>query len=581
MRHCIAFVLLVVATRVLAQEPDASQLSLQLAIAEGDVGRVDQALGAVTNTASAEPFVDAFVQERLDAAAAQAHHLALTGPSRRYLVEQVFGTAPHLHAYAIQHGKYAVTVASYVPCREDPVTTPADATVSSERLVFQGDAREWSCNVASEAGRSAPVASSYIASYQQTPNPDYVRAQQLVEAARYQLATILAQQQSGGGFWGGFAYGMAKAQAETNVQLALQRLANTPPYLAKPVYLPYSAERLEVIRVATVRFTFRMRDAVTGAWTSEVFTGEQRVSRSALRGVMPGDERLANADAQFPPDDELLRPAIAAATDAALQARDRLAALACLRAAVTKEPRTKQEKAEAFGYILSADDLSSDAPDLVPLQQVLALARTTRPGKLQTTPVVLRAARSHPADGVDAAVRRALASVVKIKTDRAVGSGFFVSSDGLIITNAHVVSDAKRMMVVTASGDSYVGRLIRLARDVDLALVQIGTSSIPLHLRTDADPDVLLATTVYTAGAPEGLQGSITKGIVSAFRRVDGHLYIQLDAAINRGSSGGPLLDETGAVLGVNTWKLAGDGVQGLGFAIASAEILSAFHELQ
>lgn len=78
-------------------------------------------------------------------------------------------------------------------------------------------------------------------------------------------------------------------------------------------------------------------------------------------------------------------------------------------------------------------------------------------------------------------------------------------------------------------------------------------------------------------GSPMGLEGTATKGIVSAKRRINNIAVIQVDAAINPGNSGGPLINEAGRVVGVTTWKLSGQKTESLGFAVSSAELLKAF----
>jgi hypothetical protein len=137
---------------------------------------------------------------------------------------------------------------------------------------------------------------------------------------------------------------------------------------------------------------------------------------------------------------------------------------------------------------------------------------------------------------------------VVIKT----GSGFFISESGLAITNYHVVIGATNVQITTDDGEVYdVVGIYDFNWKKDSALIQIAGDGFPYLELADSS---LLQTgaTVYTLGSPLGLQASFTKGIVSqALREVEGAEYIQLDAPISSGSSGGALLDSFGRVVGV------------------------------
>src|SRR5882762_2588939 len=170
-------------------------------------------------------------------------------------------------------------------------------------------------------------------------------------------------------------------------------------------------------------------------------------------------------------------------------------------------------------------------------------------------------------------------SVVTINTSGGSGSGFFVSSR-VVITNRHVVGASTSVRVTTSSGKSYESSSIFIAPDHDLAAVKVECENCPSLLL--AEPaSIAVGQEVIAIGSP-GLGGitlrnSVTRGIVSAFRRSNDsdHVYIQTDTSINPGNSGGPLLDRWGNVLGVNTLKLVKDGYEGLNFAISSGDVLS------
>jgi serine protease Do len=179
----------------------------------------------------------------------------------------------------------------------------------------------------------------------------------------------------------------------------------------------------------------------------------------------------------------------------------------------------------------------------------------------------------------------------------AVGAGVIVDPTGYILTNAHVVENAQRIRVAlplpndngrtVASGKRHVleARLIGVHKETDLALLKIDEKDLPtLPLLSQERPRV--GQMVFAIGSPEGLQNSVTMGVVSAVARQadpDKPLtYIQTDAPINPGNSGGPLVDMNGSVLGINTFILSqGGGSEGLGFAIPARIVDFVYHQLR
>ena len=157
------------------------------------------------------------------------------------------------------------------------------------------------------------------------------------------------------------------------------------------------------------------------------------------------------------------------------------------------------------------------------------------------------------------------------------GSGFMISRDGYLLTNAHVVGDARRVPVVFSNGLRVQGDVLRVSRHRDVALVKIPvTAAHVLPIRQRKLPAV--ADEVYVIGAPylASLRSTVSKGIVSAFRTIDGRHYIQSDAAITPGSSGGPLVDDKGNVIGI-TVAGYGEG-QNLNLFIPIDEALAALN---
>lgn len=159
------------------------------------------------------------------------------------------------------------------------------------------------------------------------------------------------------------------------------------------------------------------------------------------------------------------------------------------------------------------------------------------------------------------------------RIQRGMGSGFVVSSDGLILTNAHVVEGSDRVKVTLKDGQTYEGEVMGTDSLTDVAVIKIEAEDLPPV--TFADSDTLQpGEWAIAIGNPLGLDNTVTTGIVSATGRTSAQVgvadkrvsFIQTDAAINPGNSGGPLLNAKGEVIGINTAII--QNAPGLGFAI-------------
>lgn len=178
-------------------------------------------------------------------------------------------------------------------------------------------------------------------------------------------------------------------------------------------------------------------------------------------------------------------------------------------------------------------------------------------------------------------------SIFGSSTAKATGSGIIISDDGYIITNNHVVStessssyyaieEASKMTVMLYDDTTeYEATVIGTDQYTDLAVIKIDASNLELTPATLGNSDnVKVGEFSMAVGCPLGLESTVTSGIVSAVNRTvesdDGTEYtcIQTDAAINSGNSGGALVNSNGEVIGINTLKLSGTGVEGMGFAI-------------
>jgi len=180
------------------------------------------------------------------------------------------------------------------------------------------------------------------------------------------------------------------------------------------------------------------------------------------------------------------------------------------------------------------------------------------------------------------AVRRNMFSLNIYEIPKGTGSGFIWDSDGRIVTNYHVISDANRIEVTLADHTTWKGVLVGAAPDRDLAVLQISAPRDKLRpIMIGRSADLLVGQKVFAIGNPFGLDQTLTTGVVSALGReitsVTGrtiHDVIQTDAAINPGNSGGPLLDSAGRLIGVNTAIYSPSGASsGIGFAVPVDEV--------
>ena len=139
---------------------------------------------------------------------------------------------------------------------------------------------------------------------------------------------------------------------------------------------------------------------------------------------------------------------------------------------------------------------------------------------------------------------------------KALGSGFFISADGYAVTNNHVIDGASKVEVVTDGGKTHRAKVVGADPKTDLALLKVeGSDNFPFVKMAPSMPKI--GEWVLAVGNPYGLGGTVTAGIVSAENRDIGSGpyddFIQIDAAVNRGNSGGPTFNLNGEVIGVNT----------------------------
>jgi len=178
----------------------------------------------------------------------------------------------------------------------------------------------------------------------------------------------------------------------------------------------------------------------------------------------------------------------------------------------------------------------------------------------------IKASTSEDFSGI---IEDSLKSVVTVRTDVGQGTGFIISDDGFIVTNAHVLSGGRELYVLDYEQYEHSTELVGYNITYDIALLKISGDYHSLELG-DSD-HIQIGEKVIAIGNPLGLQFSVSEGIVSAVNREGSNgmsVYIQTDAALNPGNSGGPLINKEGKVIGINNFKIGGG--ENLGFALES-----------
>lgn len=168
-------------------------------------------------------------------------------------------------------------------------------------------------------------------------------------------------------------------------------------------------------------------------------------------------------------------------------------------------------------------------------------------------------------------------AVVLITTTFGSGSGMIIESDGVILTNAHVVEDVNRARVKLHNGNIAVASVIGRDENVDLAILEINNSNLPIVELGNSDIDSLkIGDDLFAFGFPLDFSHTVTvtRGILSARQNLDGVFFLQTDASIHPGNSGGPLVNNKGEIIGINTAGVVAEGIReriggtGIGFAI-------------
>ena len=177
------------------------------------------------------------------------------------------------------------------------------------------------------------------------------------------------------------------------------------------------------------------------------------------------------------------------------------------------------------------------------------------------------------AEDMSGAIEQVREALITVGSGERIGAGFIVSAAGHALTSGHVVGAAKQVTVTLVNGQRVSAKVVHKDDARDLAVLDLGRGNLPA-VRFAPSAGLKAGTKVAALGAPLGLEGSVTEGIVSAVQRqMGGKTYIQIDAALNEGNSGGPVINERGDVVGVATAVVK--EAQNVGFAIPGDEAIA------
>lgn len=427
------------------------------------------------------------------------------------------------------------------------------------------------------------VNSTYVAGYNQLVNPDYTDITQRLQSAQIDLNRAIYNNSLNPNFGTAFAVGMARGKVN-NLQAALRKL---PPYIQQPITQQYRYEKYEAYRAFQVDATVQL----VGKVGAKQFTNETRVTflsdkrDTGSSGVLPSDTTGArNVEARMPLQETLTNKAIGGFKDElGKSVRDVLGGYFASLAMEKGEGDTERlasafyladiSEGTRFGSLIkevqpkAGESLLHGAEGIRPFVASLNLPLSEQAQFSETSSAVAAAP--------EVVVSKAMEGVVSVETDSGSGSGFFVNSACLVITNAHVVSGAETIIVRNAAKRLNIAEVVAIDDERDLALLRSNARTCtPVPLIDSSKSKI--GQDVYAIGSPLGLSGTVTKGIISSLRTTsNGVQLIQLDAALNPGNSGGPLINQSGQVIGVTTFKLK--GFENLNFAVTSNEVRKAF----
>jgi S1-C subfamily serine protease len=348
----------------------------------------------------------------------------------------------------------------------------------------------------------------------------------------------------------GVAAGLASGSAER----ICSEFASTPPTVNENVYTPYSYAVTEIKVTRSVRGRVLAVDTTGGDIQTYPLALEESKIVNVAYGRKEGDRGSSKGTIT---DADLER---VASSDFELDAE---------RLVLSLEPSRRVSRPRTD--LLTT--LSEKPQRKMPAPSVVAMANTGSSAEPATRQVAF--AQRPPVSDVTALDDRMQSVVVVLNPKGSIGAGFYVDTND-ILTNYHVVEGASTVELRGLDGQLFTGRVVRKDIGVDLALLRVERTGIPVQFSQSI---IKAGDTVDAIGHPKGLYFSVSRAIVSAVRQMKGvlaqggdkALVVQTDAQINPGNSGGPLFFKD-RVIGVNTLKFR--GADGIGFAVHYSEAL-------
>jgi tetratricopeptide (TPR) repeat protein len=417
--------------------------------------------------------------------------------------------------------------------------------------------------------------STYVAGSSQHANPEYVQLQNQLAAAQQDLNRAQYQNDSNPTFLSAMTVGIVQGR----VNRLRSALSSTAPYTTEDVFQEYRYQKFESYRAYQVEGIVEAYDG-RNIIARESITAVKEDRKSGIGGVLSQD-RTGVKNMQ-----PLLVSMSGCANEswqdfsrkAASTIRDFVATFLAKRA-VDANSRMPDRLASMMylSEIAEQTRYAANAPAIDSYIKTAVASEEREWGSIPSPPLPIPEESLNVQPEIDTnagIIEKAIDAVVSIETDTdRGGSGFFVSSACLVVTNAHVINGAETIIVRSSGKKLLNAQILSKDSERDLALLRTNARTCSfLPLETDAR----VGEEVFAIGSPLGLSDTVTRGIISAFRQTgSGVHYVQIDAALNPGNSGGPLITKRGTVVGVNTLTLK--GAQGLNFAVASSEIKLAF----
>jgi S1-C subfamily serine protease len=390
------------------------------------------------------------------------------------------------------------------------------------------------------------VDSTYIAGYEEKKNPDYLVAYRNYQIAlnhynqvQFEVSLTSAPTSALGGLGQGISNMAKTIPAANRLDKAKQTLAQTSQTISIPIKQEYSYNEMKVKVSKELNYYLYIINPTTQEVRYKAFL-------KAENKTFQLQYNKHSQDSSYPSkyDDE--------------------------KAVMAYET-------ERSGQNLSTSEIIRELCD-APLKEFRTVKYDSQMAFIQA-PLKTKKPQAQLVSKTNSKINRLFQSVVAIQDNggRTIGTGFFIKPD-TILSNQHVVGDRKLVAVTTRGGKKYIGKVVNVHFDLDIAIIQIDGAGLPVELY--AGPALSEGSEVLAIGNPVGLEYSVTKGIISSIRKrkdnkrplASERIFIQTDVAINPGNSGGPLFMD-GKVIGINTLKLVDEDIEGIGFAIHYSEV--------